>query len=79
MTTDQKIDSIYSKINEQGINLARFLVLLEQHRKEIDDHDKKLESLESYRNKAIGAGAIIGVLATSLGAGIMYIIKNFHA
>lgn len=73
MSAEEKIEAIYKGIQEIKIELAKFIVREEQARKELDELNKKVESLEGNQNKAFGILTLMGLAGTAFFA---WLFKN---
>lgn len=76
MNQEQKIDSIYKIVNEQNVQLAKFMAHQEQHRKEIDANTKRIDNLIEIKNRAIGVVITISAAVSFIGIIIGIIIKH---
>lgn len=72
MNTEQKIDAIHKMVNEQNVNMAKFIAYQEQHRKEIDVNTKKIETLTTLKDKFLGI-----IIAISGGISIIIGVVGF--
>ena len=61
---EDKVDKIFEMVHAQNVQFARHIGFQENHTEMLKEHKAKIESLEGYKNKAIGAG----VAGTTLGA-----------
>lgn len=67
MNTDAKIDHIYKSINEQNVQLAKFITHQEQHRKEIDANTAKIDKLTSFKDSLWGIVISVPVIISAIG------------
>ena len=65
MSSEQRIEAIYKGVQDIKIELAKHIIYQEQQRKEIDELNKKVSSLEGNQNKAIGVLSVGGLSATA--------------
>lgn len=77
-TLEEKVDKIFEMVHSQNIELAKHIVYQENHTKKLEEHQIKIESLEGYKNKAIGVSLVGGVTFGSV-MGVIggYIAKHF--
>lgn len=61
MTDQKKIDEVHSGVQDIKIELAKFLVHQEQHRKEIDDLKADSKKMVANQNWFFGVCSILGI------------------
>ena len=76
MTTEQKIDKILSDVNVQNVQLAKFIAHQEQHRKEIDGHDLKIDKLQSAKDNIWGIVIAVPIFISAIGLIISIYIRH---
>ena len=74
ITTEDKIDKIFEMVHAQNLTLAKHIAFQENHNEQLKEHKGKIESLEGYKNKAIGAGAVFGTVMGIIGG---WVAKHF--
>lgn len=67
MNTDQKLDKILTDITDIKIGVAKHLVHQENHAKDIEELKKYKEQDAAFKNKAVGALAVLNVVLVSIG------------
>lgn len=72
-TTEQKLDDILKSVHTINLNLNTHLIHQQQHRKELDEHHKKIDNLIAIKNKGIGISIIGG---TGLGAFFSWLFRH---
>ena len=73
-TLEDKVDKIFEMVHAQNIELAKHIAYQESHTEQIKEHKGKIENLEGYKNKAIGAGAVFGTVMGVIGG---WVAKHF--
>lgn len=83
MNTEQKIDAILSKQNEQNIQLAKFIVRQEQHGKDIDDNKAEIKNnaadikeLTALKNKSAGVVIAVSFFVSGITALVAALLKH---
>lgn len=79
MTSDQKLDAIYNKVNAIEVNLAVAVTYQKVHDEKIKKHEDKIEVLEATRNQSIGKKTLLSLLFGSVGGAIVAAVKHFSS
>ncbi len=74
MTPNEKIDRTYEMVYELKTVMAKHVAYQENHSDILKEHKDKIEVLEAHKNKTVGIGSVLGLIAGTLGA---WIIKHF--
>ena len=85
MTIEQKVDKILDNITELKVQQAEHIAYTKSNQREnekkLTEHEAKIIVLEASRNQKLGekivTQSIFGMVAGSIGAGIVALFKHF--
>ncbi len=77
MTPDQKLDAIFNKVSSLETKLEVSIAYQKVQENRINKHEQKVEVLEANRNIDIGKKTVWSLIAGTVGAGIVALIKHF--
>lgn len=66
---EEKLDKILIAVTEHK-------ALIAQNKKDIDDHESSIRSLEAHKNKTVGIAAFVSLVFTTLGAALLALFKS---
>lgn len=76
MLAIQKLDAIHADVGVLKVQTATLVQAEKDHKEQLEDHEKRLRSLEEYITKARGALALAGVLAGTVGGIVVWALSK---
>lgn len=67
-----KLDAIHADVGVLKVQTATLVQAEKDHKEQLEDHEKRLRSLEEYITKARGAIALAGILAGTIGGVVVW-------